>query len=380
VVIIFECEILKVVTWRKFEKGIDDEKIAPGREQKMSVDSAKVSREKIFLAASEAGITRAENAGGEWQVTRLLPGVKINCLVSDPLCPGRIYAGTQMDGLLVSEDAGKTWQSAGLSGVPVKSLAVSPHRGDTIYAGCKPVSLFLSRDGGSAWEELEEMRRNRKWWWFSPADPPGWTPYVQALAISPTDPEVMLAGIELGGVLRSQDGGRTWSNHRRGAVLDCHSLKFHQTNGSWAYEGGGGGAAVSMDGGLTWRKPRAGLTRKYGWMVASDPARPEVWYLSASPMPNPFRGEFSPPAHQEGRARAGIFRAVGGAAWELLSGGLPDPLDTMPYALLPDDGYSGHLYAGFSNGEIWQSVNYGDSWNKLPFELGRQLRTMVITG
>jgi hypothetical protein len=76
---------------------------------------------------------------------------------------------------------------------------------------------------------------------------------VQALSISPSDPNVIMAGIELGGVLRSADDGRSLSKHRRGAVLDCHSLKFHPTNGSWVYEGGGGGAAFSQDVGITWR-------------------------------------------------------------------------------------------------------------------------------
>jgi len=199
-----------------------------------------------------------------------------------------------------------------------------------------------------------------------------------SLTISPTEPDVMMAGIELGGVLRSDDGGNTWSKHRRGADHDCHSLKFHETNGDWVYQGGGGGAGLSQDGGITWRKPKKGLGTKYGWMVASDPKRPEVWYLSASTLPKMWRGEFTPPAHHDGRANGHIYRSAGGAPWERLSGGLPEPLDYMAYALFTDPEASGHLYAGLANGDVWHTLNYGDSWTKLPLNLGQIHNTMIM--
>jgi hypothetical protein len=337
-----------------------------------------MAQPRIFLATSGEGVNRLENIEGQWQVTQALPGVRVSCLVSDPGNSTRVYAGANLDGVLVSDDAGLTWRPAGMQGVPVKALAISPQQPQTIFAGCKPVSLYVSRNGGEVWEELPQLRRQRCWWWFSPADPPGWAPYVQALAISPTDPERILAGIEVGGVLRSQDGGRTWSKPARGAVLDCHSLMFHPTHGNWVYEGGGGGAAVSVDAGAAWRKPRAGLTKRYGWMVAADPAHPEVWYLSASSMPNILRGEFEPPAHVHGKAKAGIFRSTGGGAWELISGGLPEAQDFMPYALLTDPEQSGHLYAGLSNGAVWHSQDYGDNWQRLPFSIPGGIRGMSL--
>jgi hypothetical protein len=34
------------------------------------------------------------------------------------------------------------------------------------------------------------------------------------------------------------------SLHRKGALRDCHSLKFHTTNGNWAYEAGGNGGPL----------------------------------------------------------------------------------------------------------------------------------------
>jgi hypothetical protein len=266
----------------------------------------------------------------------------------------------------------------GLAGIPVKSLAISPTDPRIIYAGCKPVSLYVSRDDGASWNEMKALRRARQWWWFSPAEPLDWRPYVMALTVSPANPDVIMAGIELGGVLRSEDGGQSWSKHCRGAERDCHSLKYHSTNGDWAYQGGGGGPAYSQDGGRHWHKSKNGLGTKYGWMVAADHERPEVWYFSASDLPKLWRGEFEPPAHKDGQANAHIYRSVGGAAWEQLSGGLPEPLDYMAYALVTDPNASGHLYAGLANGDIWHTKDYGDSWQQLPLNLGGIHHTMIM--
>jgi hypothetical protein len=325
---------------------------------------------QLFIATTGKGIGRAELRGDAWQTESLLPDQDVRCLAADPLNPDVIYAGTQGNGVLCSTDRGQSWQPAGLAGCMVKSLAVSPHEPGTLYAGTKPSAVFVSRDSGSHWTELKAFQRIRfRWLWRSPAEPPDWRAYVMGLTISPADPSVLVAGIEFGALVRSSDGGRTWSNHRKGALRDCHSLTFHASNGDWVYEGGGGGAAVSRDGGLTWRQPKIGLDRRYGWACAADPQRPEIWYISASPM---FSGglSFEPAAHVDGKANAAIYRSAGGAAWEKLGGGLPEPLHYMAYALLTDPQAPGHLYAGLSDGDIWHSADYGDSWHKVPLNLG----------
>jgi hypothetical protein len=328
---------------------------------------------KTFIATTGSGIARAErDSDSDWSVKFLLEDQDVRCLAADPLNPGVIYAGTQGNGVLRSDDRGKSWRPAGMSGQIVKSLAVSPHEPGQVYAGTKPAYMFLSRDSGTTWTELEGFRRIPfRWWWFSPAEKPG-TAYVQAITISPADPNVILAGIEFGAVVRSTDGGHTWSGHRQGALRDCHTLKFHATDGNWVYEAGGsgGGVSVSRDGGQTWRKLKAGLDRHYGWSCVADPDRPEVWYASLSP--GPLK------AHSWDNAQAYIYRSAAGAAWQKLGGGLPDPINHMPYALLADPAVPGHVYAGLSNGDVWHSVDYGDTWLKLPLNLKGIWRTIIM--
>ena len=338
-----------------------------------------MNTEFVFLATNRNVLTRVENTTGQWVISHPLEGVKINCLVGDPTNPGKIYLGTQTDGILFSADGGISWKPLGTFHIPIKSIAIDPSHPQIIYAGGKPVSLYMTQDGGEVWEELPALRKTKRFWWFSPADPPGMTPYVNNLAVSPQEPNVLLAGIEAGAVMRSEDHGRTWSKHLRGSDRDCHSLKFHPANGDWAYEAGGmSGVAVSQNGGKVWRKPKEGLGTKYGWVVAADPERPEIWYLSAAEQGKLLRGEFTPPGHQDGQANAHLYRKNGDAPWVSLLGGLPDPLDYMAYGLAVVPGHPGHVFAGLANGQIWHSEDYGDHWTEMPFNVGRVEKLMIL--
>jgi photosystem II stability/assembly factor-like uncharacterized protein len=327
----------------------------------------------FFLSTTGMGLMiAAQNTDKQWSVENLLDGQEITCLARDPNRAGEVYAGTRYQGVLFSRDYGRTWSPAGLSEHTVKAISVSHIDPGVVYAGTKPALIFVSRDHGQHWDELPSFRKifSRRFW-FSPAEAP-YSAYVQGIALSPTDENVILVGIEAGAVVRSMDGGKTWEDHRRGALRDCHSITFHATDGAWAYEAGGtgAGAAISRDRGCTWNQTKAGLDRHYGWACAADPAHPDIWYVSASP--GPFN------AHGDRDAQAFIFRSAGGAPWQKLSGGLSQPLDHMPYALLTDPDAPGHLYAGLSNGDVWFSPDYGDTWEQLPFNLSSIQRTMIM--
>lgn len=340
---------------------------------------------KTIIALNYKHLVYARQAAdGSWSTGMTEIGHRSMALAVDPHQPDAIYVGTDGHGILKTEDYGATWTPVGLQGKTVRSLAISKLRPGTIYAGTKPAHLYVSRDYGSNWTELSAFRRMKRWWWFTPAEVPI-SAYVIDLVLSPTDPDLVIAGIEFGGVLRSGDGGQTWEGHMKGAVRDCHDLAIHPVDGNWVYAGGGDGGAFSSDGGRTWSQPdpvnmiagmlyyafrrrnddRASdgkLDRRYGWAVAGDPANPEIWYLAASTGPAS--------AHGEGKANAGIYRCKDGQHWERLSGGLPQPLDHFPYGLLTDADAPGHIYAVLQNGDVWFSENHGDSWSQLPFNMG----------
>jgi hypothetical protein len=324
-----------------------------------------------FIATTGRGLTRATLTNDQWSIESALIDQAVRCLAIDPINHATIYAGTHGNGIYRSTDRGISWCPIGLAGAIVKAIAVSRLDPKTIYVGTQPPLIYVSRDGGSNWAELVSFRKifSRRFW-FSPAESP-FKAYVQSIALSPIDPKIITVGIEAGAVVRSIDVGQTWSDHRRGALRDCHSLIAHHSNSEWLYEAGGtgAGASFSCDGGATWKQPRIGLDRHYGWAVAADPARPEVWYASLSP--SAFK------AHSDGNAQAVIFRSAGGAAWQPLAGGLPQPLNFMPYTLLTDPTAPGHVYAGLSNGDVWHSIDHGDTWQQLPFNLKSINRALI---
>jgi photosystem II stability/assembly factor-like uncharacterized protein len=314
----------------------------------------------LFAATGDAVAILTGEAEG-WTVALRLPGRGAQCLAVDS--GGVLYAGCRGGGLWQSEDGGETWSDLGLPQEDVFSVAVSPADGK-VYAGCEPSMLFVSADAGGTWTELSTLRKlpSAPTWSFPPRP---WTSHVRWIAPSPHDTGLLLVGIELGGLMRSADGGETWEDHRPGAQRDVHSLAWHPVARGRAYEAGGGGAAWSADGGATWQPADEGRDRHYTWAVAADPDDPDCWFVSASP--GPFN------AHRRGEAEAFVYRRRGEAPWERLDGGLPQPLDAMPYALLP---YKGRLFAGLSDGRLYASGDLGDTW--MPVELrGDRLSSIV---
>jgi hypothetical protein len=325
---------------------------------------------KHLLALSHNGVARAEcDPDGQWSVEQALSDQDVRCLEVSPLNRQVIYAGTQGSGVFRSEDGGRSWRAAGLQGVIVKSLAASGHQPGLVYAGTKsPPLIYRTHDGGAQWEELTSFRRvHGRWMWVSPAEAP-YTAYVLALAISPSDPSVVLAGVELGAVVRSADAGQSWSQHRQGAGRDCHQLLFHPHASQWAYQAHGGGPAVSRDAGQTWTQPRAGLDRRYCINVAADPERPEIWYAVVAPMLK---------AHTT-NSHAVVVRSTSGAAWKKLGGGLPGSFDRLPL-IASDPVAPGQLYLASGHGQIWHSADYGDTWQQLPLDLGNVWFRLIVS-
>lgn len=330
---------------------------------------ARVTRRR-FISTTAGGVARLVDSG-EWTVDEYLGGEVVYALATGPGDSRLVLAGTEGNGLFRSDDAGATWTAVGLPDEHVMSIAVAPTDTERIYAGVRPPAMYRSDDGAETWTELTAFQNIRgRRIWRSPASPP-FSAYVNAIAVSPTDPDLVVAGIEFGAVIRSTDGGESWSNHRRKAIRDCHSLTWHPRDDSNVYEAGAGfprrPGARSTDGGETWVKPGGGLDRGYGVAVAADPADPECWYVSAST--SPFA------AASEKDARSTIFRRRMGESWEALEA---FPGERMAWALCTDPDRPGELWAGRRDGTVYHSADHGDTWTRLEGRLPEIDRTMVM--
>src|SRR3954452_25287185 len=234
-----------------------------------------------------------------------------------------VLAGTLGAGVRVSRDAGASWERVELPDADVLSLATWGAHG-ALSAGTEPSRVFVARDGG-AWSELEALQDipSRPTWSFPPRP---WTHHVRWIAPDPHDAQRLLVGIELGGVMASEDGGAAFSDHRPGAKRAAHCLAWHPAAAGRAYQAAGDGAAHSVDAGRTWHAADAGRDLPYCWALAVDPADPERWYVSAASGPGA--------AHRGRDARGRLYRSAGDGGWERLA----PPSDAMPYALATTDG------------------------------------------
>src|SRR5918996_548882 len=234
-----------------------------------------------LYATTGKSVARLDETGDSWSVELSLVGSRALCLALDPRDRDTVYVGLGDDGVRKTSDGGRTWVESGLAGEQIFSIAVGAADG-AVYAGTEPSALYRSDDGGQNWRELEALLelRSRPTWLFPPRP---WTSHVRWIAPSPHDAELLLVGIELGGLMRSTDAGATWQDHRPGAARDVHSLAWHPRAEGRAYEAGGDGAAWSEDAGETWQPADEGRDRHYTRSVAVDPPQPELWYISASP-------------------------------------------------------------------------------------------------
>jgi photosystem II stability/assembly factor-like uncharacterized protein len=305
--------------------------------------------ELVIATGDELVCIKPQN--DQWRATKLPSGRGMQCLAAD--ARDVLYAGSGGEGVWKSTSRGHGWTRLDFAEANVFSVAVSPVDG-AVYVGTEPSKLFVSRDDGCTWKELEALQQipSRPSWSFPPRP---WTSHVRSIAPSPHDAQVLLVGIELGGLMRSEDGGKTWRDHPPGAQKDVHALTWHPSVPGRAYEAGGGGAAWSRDDGISWHPADTGRDRHYTWGLAVDPNDPNCWYVSANPGARLAH-------YGDDSAEACIYRWRDGGPWQPLGGGLPQPLAEFPYALAMN---KESLFAGLGDGRIYQSDDGGEQWRTL---------------
>jgi hypothetical protein len=300
-----------------------------------------LQRPSVFVCTRE-GLVMLRREGPAWSAQTALTGADTQCVAA---AGAHVLVGTRGRGAFESVDAGATWDRVELPEADVFSVAIGAADGAR-YAGTEPSRLFAARDGGS-WTELEALQDipSRTRWSYPPRP---WTHHVRWIAPDPHRGERLLIGIELGGLMLSDDGGASFSDHRPGAKLDSHSVAWHLREQGRAYQAAGDGAAWSRDGGRTWEPADAGRELRYCWALAVDPADPGCWYVSAASGPGA--------AHAGARARGRLYR------WEGSWRPLPLPSESMPYALAAA---GGELLSAMADGRILCSGDRGESWEEL---------------
>jgi len=191
---------------------------------------------QIYLAFHGA-LAVLRQQSGRWTAELTMVDQDYQCLAVDPHRPQRVYCGTFAAGLAMSDDAGLTWQPVAgkLPYAAIMSVTVSPLEEvggvGVVWAGTEPSALFRSEDSGRTWQERPGLQDlpSKPTWSFPPRP---WTHHVRWIEPDATIAERLFVGIELGGVMRSLDGGQIWEDRQPGSQYDCHTLRTHPQAGA----------------------------------------------------------------------------------------------------------------------------------------------------
>ncbi|MBN1629139.1 MAG: hypothetical protein JW990_05210 [Thermoleophilia bacterium] len=132
--------------------------------------------------------------------------------VADPSDPAVIYAGTQ-EGLYRSTNGGRSWErkSHGLNCTEVTSLLVAPDSSSTLYA-LTPREMWKSTDGGATWHPiLAGAAMVLQMQYSDEGSGASWSWESGSLVVAPSSPSTLYAWTR-DGLLRSEDGGGEWTH------------------------------------------------------------------------------------------------------------------------------------------------------------------------
>ena len=329
--------------------------------------------ESVLYIGTEQGVVTARSRDGRsWDITE--HGLKnwgIHELAVSPDGPNKVLAGTRGDGVWVSEDFGKSWTKPcyGKRGPgKVRCVTVDPHDPRRIYAGCEPIDLFVSEDEGKNWTRIDAI-------WDIPfvetVPYPVSTvePHLRDLAVDPSDPNILYAALQVGYILKSTDGGKSWKLLDDDIDCDVHTIVidpsnprhlFIATGGNGARNGDAPGRAlyISEDAGDSWMPAAMNFTNEYSVPLTLDPHDPKrVYSAVANGAPGGWRRRDS------GAESIFIRSNDGGENWEGIKGGIAP--EDFPEVIVVDDEASDRLYVACRNGHFYASDDGGENWETI---------------
>ena len=265
----------------------------------------------------------------------------------------------------------------------IEARNVGPFRGGraTAAAGVRdhPHIYYMGTTGG-VWKT-----ENAGGSWFAISDKDFASAAVGAIAVAPSDPNVIVVGMgespfrniassQGDGVYKSTDGGRHWAHLGFEQVRQVGEIHIHPQNpdiiwvaaqgNTYAEADDDAGVFKSIDGGASWRRvliPQNGSTGAVD--LALDMSNPRILYAAL------WDNQRSPWALRSGGDGSGIWRSRdGGERWERLTEGLPGTMGKIGvaaspaqpgrvWAIVETEGDEAGLYRSDDGGDSWTLIN-----------------------
>lgn len=240
---------------------------------------------QVLYAGSEGGVYKSEDAGLTWQlITQEMLGDEVRALALTCDAPPTLYADVRGE-IFASTDGAKSWNFIGDPGLRYGSwhhLIVALSDENVLFNIAIPGGVALSNDGGYNWQSvykglpMEEYRA-----------------FALSLVIDPTDKNMVYMGtgkwVSSGsgyGVYKSTDGGKTWLPANRGIEnYRIIALAIDPSEPQILYASEGGGKLFkSTDSGQNWKDitdklPIQDNSNPSIKEIVVDPAAPKTLYL-----------------------------------------------------------------------------------------------------
>ena len=254
-----------------------------------------------------------------------------------------------------------------------RALAIEgvPNEANTYYFGAVAGGIWKTTDGGANWRPVFDDQHG--------------TSSIGALAVAPSDPNIIYAGtgeaaprgnITYGdGVYKSVDGGKSWRNLGLKDTRQIGAIIVHPTNPDIVFVAALGhafgpneerGIFRTTDGGKTWQKVLSKDRDTGGIDVVFDPHNPNTLFAALWQMRR------QPWFFSSGGPGSGLYRSTdGGATWKQLQGnGLPEGI-LGRIGVTVSGGDSSRIYAIIEakEGGIFRSEDGGDNWVKINDDL-----------
>jgi hypothetical protein len=218
----------------------------------------------MLIAGSEDGIYQLTGIDdpGETSVRNVLDPGSVRRVRTFDAFEG-VFAATET-GLYHSTD-GTEWTELGVPRDQVYAVGASPD--GTLYAGTRPAHVYAARPSGEndlsrevEWRELRGFQElpSRDEWQLPRHEN---LAQVRDLHVHPASPDCVVAGVEVGGVHVSSDGGETWTERREGPHDDVHEL--HVVGPDEFVAATGFGLFRTTDAGRSWTRLDDGHEQRY---------------------------------------------------------------------------------------------------------------------
>jgi photosystem II stability/assembly factor-like uncharacterized protein len=329
----------------------------------------------IFAGAvtvEDSGLFRRKSGQNFWEPLQAgLPDrVKVYAIVEGD--GGSLFVGAHQ-GVYRSDDGGENWTDMHVpaDGRPIYSLLSHPDAPGTIYAGSDPVAIFKSKDGGLSWRRLAAIQPKGAITGCFPVR-------VLKMAIDPSDTEHIYAALEVGGVIRSLDGGESWEDisagllelsqepHLRNCILsdnltegmmDLHALTVSAEQPGTVWVANRMGLFVSEDRGDHWSEFGIGRFSdlQYGRDLMVSPHNPKVFVAALSDSSRGIAGS--------------VYRSDDtGENWQRIDHDISIDSTLMTVTVSRRD--PSRIFCGARAGQIFGTEDDGKNWVSLPLPEG----------